>query len=60
VVASSAERFEDRGRAWDLTPLPVPADVLTYTADEWASLVGEGRRFARVVEDTAVWVFDKD
>jgi hypothetical protein len=35
-------------------------DGLTDTADEWASLVGEGRRFARVVEDTAVWVFDKD
>jgi predicted nucleotidyltransferase len=60
VVARSEEPFESRGRAWDLTTLPVPADVLTYTADEWASLLREGRRFTRVVEDTAVWVFDKD
>lgn len=58
VVARSDEPFPSRGHTWDLTSLPVPADALTYTADEWSSFLREGRRFARVVEDTAVWIFD--
>ena len=34
VVATSDKAFERRASDWDLTELPVPADVLIYTEDD--------------------------
>jgi len=59
VVESSALPFERRAAEWDLTRLPVPAEVLVYTAAEWAAMEGRGDRFARVLQTDAVWVFDR-
>jgi hypothetical protein len=57
VVERSSERFERRYLSWDSTNLPVPAELLVYTADEWESLKREGERFIRMLEREIVWVF---
>ena len=59
VVASSATPAARRAAEWDLTRLPVPADVLVFTEDEWRSTLESGRRFARVARDEVKWVFDR-
>jgi len=38
IVRDSALPFERRAARFDATRLPVPADVLVYTAAEWARL----------------------
>jgi hypothetical protein len=57
VVANSSEPFECRNLAWQLTRLPVPAQLLVYTSDEWDHLLKEEGRFARTLEREAIWVF---
>jgi hypothetical protein len=39
---------------WDTTGLPVPADLLVYTWEEWQALVG---RFRDTLEREAVWLY---
>lgn len=56
VVESSDQPFERRASEWDATELPVPADVLVYTDEEWQSLEQEGR-FYQTVTQEAVWVY---
>lgn len=56
IVESSAEPFERRSLQWDLNALPVPADLLVYTLDEWNSLHEQGGRFARTLEQEVVWI----
>lgn len=53
VVESSPEPFERRALAWDLSPLPVPAELLVYTREEWERLQEEGGRFIRTVQHEA-------
>ncbi|MBI2466505.1 MAG: nucleotidyltransferase domain-containing protein [Candidatus Rokubacteria bacterium] len=48
IVEHADEPFERRAARWDSTELPVPADVLVYTAEEWRALA-EAARFAQVV-----------
>lgn len=57
VVDRSSEPFERRCLTWDTTSLPVPAELLVYTADEWESLRHKGGRFIRMLEREVVWVF---
>jgi predicted nucleotidyltransferase len=54
IVERSGLPFLRRPIEWDTTRLPVPADLLVYTQDEWAALRG---RFRDTVEREAVWVF---
>jgi len=56
VVTASDGAFERRALAWDLTSLPVPADILIYTEQEWLALQAEGGRFARTLAQEVVWV----
>jgi predicted nucleotidyltransferase len=60
VVESSAEPFERRALAWDLSELPVPAEILVYTRDEWQRLELEGGRFARTLRSEARWLLAPD
>jgi len=55
VVDSSGRPFEQRSAEWDLTGLPVPADLLVYTRDEWEGL-DPASRFARMIKTATVWV----
>ena len=58
VVAESDQPFWRRAIDWDLLSLPVPAEILVYTAAEWNNLQERGGRFAAVLEDETVWVFE--
>lgn len=57
VVDRSSEPFERRSMTWDSTKLPVPAELLVYTADEWENLKREGGRFIRMLENEVVWMY---
>lgn len=58
IVETSARPFDERALEFDLSELPVPADLLVYTADEWQRLRAK-RAFVRRVDSEAVWVFDR-
>ena len=55
VEASDRPRLE-RNRDWPYERLPVPADLLVYTVEEWDRLHQRGGRFVRMLDDDAVWV----
>ena len=57
VVKASSEPFERRNLSWDMSPLPVPADLLVYTEEEWNSLQKKGGRFASTLSQETVWVY---
>jgi predicted nucleotidyltransferase len=59
VVDQVSEPFERRSVRWDLSVLPVPADVLVYTKDEWQRLHVEKSRFANVIRTEVVWIFSR-
>jgi predicted nucleotidyltransferase len=59
VVERSEKAFEMRSLDWDVSRLPVPAQILVYTVDEWKSLQQEGKRFASTLARETVWVHDK-
>jgi predicted nucleotidyltransferase len=56
IVERSDSPFERRALAWDLSSLPVPAEILVYTREEWGRLNREGGRFARTLEREARWL----
>lgn len=58
VVQESDQPFERRGAAWDVTELPVPADVLVYTEQEWQSLPQQGRFYHTVMRES-IWVWER-
>ena len=55
IVDHSDDPFERRGVAWDMTKLPVPADLLIYTKEEWQSL-DLRRRFSQMLMNETVWI----
>ena len=56
VIPSESRRpFSDRVLDWDTLDLPVPADLLLYTAAEWEMIKREPRRIAR---QPIVWVLN--
>ena len=59
VVKNSDLPFERRAAKWDLTGLPVPADLLVYTENEWAALDMK-RRFTKMVREETVWLYTKN
>jgi predicted nucleotidyltransferase len=60
IVSESSEVFERRNAAWSLTSLPVPSDLVVYTAKEWSSLQERGGLFARTLSRETVWICVKD
>jgi predicted nucleotidyltransferase len=56
IVERSEEPFERRGLSWDTASLPVPADVLVYTEQEWERLI-EREPFGWTLQRDTVWVF---
>lgn len=59
IVDRGARPFAERPRDFDLSDLPVPADLIAYTADEWATLRAQRRRFVADMEREAVWVVER-
>jgi predicted nucleotidyltransferase len=60
VVDNSDVPLERRALSFDLLGLPVPADLLVYTVQEWDRLLAEGGRFARVVAAESVWLYERE
>ena len=58
IVVAARLPFERRGMEWDLTELPVPADVLVYTEEEWNRGAG-GARLHDTVAREGVWVLER-
>ena len=56
VVAQSREPRDRRAIDWDLTDLPVPAELLVYSADEWRDLETSESRFGSMLLRETVWV----
>jgi predicted nucleotidyltransferase len=56
IVEGAAGPFERRALDWDLLDLPVPAEIVVYTREEWERLRSEGGRFARTIERDTVWL----
>jgi hypothetical protein len=59
IVEDSPEPFARRATHWDVTALPVPTDLLVYTAEEWSSLNPQGRFYSTLIKE-AIWVFIRD
>lgn len=58
VVEESDVPFHERAGRWDLTGLPVPAEVLVYTPAEWQTLRNRDDRFGRMLAEDTVWVVE--
>jgi predicted nucleotidyltransferase len=59
IVDGAVEGFATRAARWDVTELPVPADVLVYTSEEWESLARRSRFYETVMRE-AVWVWTRN
>lgn len=57
LVSRSDLPFERRAARYDTGGLPVPAEVLVYTEQEWRSLLAEANPFVRRVARETRWVF---
>ena len=56
VVRASSEPFLRRGLSFDLGSLPVPADLLVYTEEEFERVLKSGTRFADTLKRETVWI----
>jgi predicted nucleotidyltransferase len=56
LVETSALPFDRRALDWDLLDLPVPAQIVVYTQEEWERMRSQGGRFVRTIEREAVWL----
>lgn len=54
IVSDGEQPFAERSRDWHTLDLPVPADVLVYTEEEWAAMSRQGRRITR---EAVTWVY---
>ena len=59
IVERSEQPRSRRAASWDVTALPVPADLLVYTKDEWRALSPQGR-FSRTLRQETVWVYRRE
>lgn len=58
IVAGSEDSFERRAAGWNTSSLPVPADLLVYTADEWQAMQRAGRLSERMTREI-IWLYDR-
>lgn len=55
VVEHADSPWELRSASWDTTTLPVPADLIVYTENEWNALDPD-RPFTQVLGNAVVWL----
>lgn len=56
VIEKSEQPFVKRAIEFDITDLPVPADVLVYTREEWQGLDKQGKFYQTLKRET-VWIY---
>lgn len=59
LVSHSDQSVEQRSCEWNTRTLPVPADVLVDTLEEWQRLPKEEGRFYQTVTREVRWVFER-
>jgi uncharacterized protein len=58
VVVRNCERGPlERALDFGTTALPVPADLIVYTAEEWRSLESRSARLFEVANEEGIWVY---
>lgn len=57
IVRRSDDPFLFRSARWPVERLPVPAELLVYTQDEWDRLMASETRFARVLTSEVSWLW---
>lgn len=59
IVARSDQPFISRAARWPIEELPVPADVLVYTREEWERIDPDSR-FGRILREEVRWVWERE
>ena len=59
VLNSRAIPFERRMALLPLESLPVPAEALAYTLEEWCALPRRSPRLAKTLEREVVWIWGR-
>ena len=59
IVATVDAPFGRHGLKWDLGDLPVPAEILVYTIEEWRRLQTQSGSMASALANETVWVYIK-
>jgi hypothetical protein len=57
IITETTISFERRPLNWDLNSLPVPAELVVYTLQEWEDLQNRDTKFARILRDETIWTF---
>lgn len=60
VIHESDAPFHERALQFESPHLPVPAEMLIYTAAEWNKLMRESTRFSNMLRQEARWLFARD
>jgi hypothetical protein len=55
-VHASDRPFAERDSDWELRGLPVAAEILLDTEDEWERFQSEGGRFGQALARDTVWI----
>ena len=59
IVDETTETFERRALKWNLNDLPVPAEIIIYTAKEWADLQKGENRFSLTINEEIIWTYSR-
>ena len=57
IVDQISESFERRSLSWDLSHLPVPAEIVVYTENELRDMRKSCGRFVCTLEKEVVWIY---
>ena len=57
VVSDSKTSFDQRALSWDLSQLPLPAELLIYTEQEWLRMQQEQGKFAQTLAEETTWIY---
>ena len=60
IVRTSERPFAERPLDFDLSGLPVPAELIVYTEDEWHAAIARGGRFFSALQRGTVWLVQED
>ncbi len=60
IVAHANRSWPERSLDWNTEELPVPAELLVYTTEEWQRLQRQGGRFAESLAHETVWILPGD
>jgi hypothetical protein len=60
VVTDISLPFEKRSTEWDLSDLPVPAEILVHSSKELEALQKGTDKFSRMLRHEVIWTYVQD